>query len=264
MPRTVQVYEFDNAIVRKPARSVISGLRADDRGNPDFAKVVAEHNAYIAALEAAGVAVEVLAADEQHPDSIFVEDPALVFTEGAILLRPGAPSRLGEAERIRPTIVDNFARVLAMSSDGYAEGGDILTTPEVVMIGLSNRTDLVGAQSVVACLEEFGRTGRIVETPPGVLHFKTDCSLLDAETVLTTTRLAATGVFSGFKTLIVPEGEEAATNALRINDVVFIGADFTRTRDLLDKAGYATVALNTHEIGKVDAGLSCMSLRWHS
>lgn len=264
MPHAAQVYEFDNAIVRKPARSVVSGLRADDRGNPDFEKLSAEHDAYVVALRAAGVAVQVLEADEHHPDSIFVEDPALVFTEGAILLRPGAASRLGEAEKIRSMLVDNFTRVLAMSSVGYAEGGDILTTAEQVMIGLSSRTDRAGAESVMACLREIGRKGKIVETPPGVLHFKTDCSLLDEETVLTTARLAASGVFSDIGTLVVPEGEEAAANALRVNKVVFIGADFPRTRDLLDKAGYTTVALSTREIGKVDAGLSCMSLRWHS
>ena len=85
---------------------------------------------------------------------------------------------------------------------------------------------------------------------------------LDDETVFTTKRLAASGIFSGFETIFVPDGEEAAANALRVNDVVMIGSDFPQSIDLLDSLGYKIVPLKTTEIGKIDAGLSCMSLRW--
>lgn len=257
------VYEFDSAIVREPASSVVNGLRAENRGNPDIQKLRTEHAAYIAALEAAGVTVFRLEPVAAFPDSVFVEDPALVFGNGAIVLRPGAPSRRGEADRLRPVLHEKFERVLEMSSDGVAEGGDILAMPGEALIGLSGRTDRAGAESVAECLQMLGRKAGIVQTPSGVLHFKSDCSLLDGETVLATSRLAKSGVFQGYQTLLVPEGEEAAANALRVNDVVFVGNDFPRTRELLEDAGYATVALDTREIGKLDAGLSCMSLRWH-
>ena len=72
------IAQFDSAIVRRPAQSVVNGLRADDRGSPTYERVLAEHSAYIAALEAAGVKVQVLEPLKQFPDSIFVEDPALV------------------------------------------------------------------------------------------------------------------------------------------------------------------------------------------
>jgi dimethylargininase len=91
-----RVFDFDSAILRTPATSVVHGLRAHDRGNPIFEAVLAEHAAYAAALEAAGLRVELLEPLEEFPDSVFVEDPALVFREGAILLRPGAPTRVGE------------------------------------------------------------------------------------------------------------------------------------------------------------------------
>jgi len=259
-----RVYEYDNAIVRRPARSVVHGLRSEHRGIPDFEKLLAEHDAYVAALKAAGVDVTVLDADVAFPDSVFVEDPALVFTEGAILLRPGAASRLGEAVLLRPHLQSTFAGVLEMAEGGFAEGGDMLTTPQHVMIGLSSRTDAAGARSVAACLEQFGRKATIVQTPPGVLHFKTDCALLDEETILTTARLARSGVFADFRTILVPPGEEAAANALRVNEFVFVSAAYPRTIEVLDTHDYRVVALDTREIGKVDAGLSCMSLRWHS
>lgn len=260
---SVPVYAFDNAIVRRPASSVVNGLRAVDQGEPSLAGVEAEHTAYIQALEAAGVAVEVLPPLEAFPDSIFVEDPALVFPEGAVVLRPGAESRLGEAAEIAPVLRRRFERVLDLEA-GYADGGDVLTTPDRILIGLSARTDQAGAEALVSALGKFGRKAEIVATPAGVLHFKSDCSLIDGDTVLSTARLAESGVFDRLGVLIVPEGEEAAANALRVNDVVLVGANYPRTADMLARHGYTVVPLSVIEIAKIDAGLSCMSLRWHS
>jgi len=207
--------------------------------------------------------VTVLPPLDEHPDSIFVEDPALVFTEGAILLRSGASSRRGETETIAPTLRDMFDLVLDLPGQGFADGGDVLTTPGQVMIGLSARTDRAGAEALRQCLDRLGRRSEFVATPEGVLHFKTDCSLADEETILTTRRLAASGVFRGrFRELLVPEGEEAAANALRINGVLLVSEGFPRTVSLLTDAGYRVVPVPTSEIGRIDAGLSCMSLRW--
>lgn len=257
------VYEFNSIIVREPSRSVVNGLRAYDAGSPTYEGVKAEHDAYIAAMRAAGVEVTVLPALENYPDSIFVEDPALVFTQGAILLCPGAETRIGETAEIEPTLRDMFDTVLDLPHPGFADGGDVLNTQKSVMIGLSARTDKAGAEALIATLDKLGLKGEVVNTPEGVLHFKTDCSLVDEETVLSTSRLAKSGVFSGLRQLIVPEGEEAAANALRVNGVVMVGSDFPRTIELLDKSGYNVVPLKTTEIGKIDAGLSCMSLRWY-
>ena len=258
------LYRFNRAIVRNTARSIVDGLRANDRGNPTYDGVKAEHDAYVAAMEAAGVAVTTVPALEAFPDSIFVEDPALTFTKGAILLRPGAPSRAGEVREIAPAIREMFEIVLDLPSPGLADGGDVLVTPKSVMIGLSCRTDRAGAVALVACLAQLGRHGEIVETPKGVLHFKTACSLLDEETILCTPQLAESGVFDGFRKLITPAGEEAAANALRVNDVVLVGSGFSRTIEMLDGLGYKVVPVPTSEIGKIDAGLSCMSLRWRA
>ncbi|ASY59966.1 MULTISPECIES: arginine deiminase family protein [Sinorhizobium] len=257
------VYHFNSIIAREPANSVVCGLRAQDRGSPSYAGVKAEHDAYLAAMREAGVEATVLPPLEAFPDSIFVEDPALVFTEGAIVLRPGAATRVRETEEIAPTLRDLFDTVLDLPA-GYADGGDVLTTQESVMIGLSARTDKAGAEALQACLDKLGRKSEIVETPEGVLHFKTDCSLLDEETVLSTSRLARSGAFKKLRQMLIPEGEEPAANALRVNDVVMVGADFPRTIEMLEKAGYKVVPLKTTEIGKIDAGLSCMSLRWFS
>ncbi|HRB11376.1 MAG TPA: arginine deiminase family protein, partial [Vicinamibacteria bacterium] len=239
------------------------GLRAVDRGAPTREGVQRELDAYVAALSAAGVAVEVLPALDTFPDSIFVEDPALVFEEGAILLRPGAPSRFGEADALAPTLRRRFASVLELT-EGFVEGGDVLVTPDRVLIGLSERTSGPGAEALKVLLRQLGRRGEIVSTPPGVLHFKTDCSLLDEETILATPRLAAARAFERHRVILTPRGEEASANALRVNDRVFLGDRFPRTADRLTAAGYLVVTLPSAQIALLDAGFSCLSLRWNS
>ena len=118
-------FDFTRALVRRPGASAVNGLRAGNRPDPDLAGLCAEHAGYVAALHAAGLEVDELAPDEGFPDGLFVEDPALVFPEAAILLRPGAPSRLGEAELLRPVLTARFAQVLELA-EGYADGGDVL------------------------------------------------------------------------------------------------------------------------------------------
>lgn len=256
------VTTFTHALVREPAPSVVNGLRAVDRGAPTLEGIRAEQDAYVAALEAAGVTVARLPALEQYPDAIFLEDPALVFGEGAILLRPGAPSRMGEAAALGPDLTARFPRLLTLE-EGTVEGGDVLVTPARVLVGLSGRTSRSGAAALVTALGRLGRQGAVVATPPGVLHFKSDCSLLDEGTVLSTPRLAASGAFEGLDVVLTPEGECVGANALRVNDYVLVGRAFPRLADLLTARGYKVVALPTDEIGKLDAGLSCLSLRWH-
>jgi dimethylargininase len=135
-----------------------------------------EFDAYVAALEGAGVAVETLPPLDEFPDSIFLEDPALVFPEGAVVLRPGAPSRLGEATAIAPELGRRFERVLELD-DGFVEGGDILTTPREVLIGLSARTDERGARALLVLLEQLGRRGR-TSRPTARFSTKRPCCAL--------------------------------------------------------------------------------------
>lgn len=258
---SARVFDFTDALVRTPARSVIDGLRAGGGPDPDYAGVLAEHAAYVAALEAAGVAVEILPALDAYPDSVFVEDPAFVLPEAAILLRPGAPSRAGESAELAGTLERRFGRVATLDT-GHADGGDILILPNEILIGLSARTDRAGAECFAAWADGLGRRTRIVEPPMGTLHLKTGSSLLDETTVIATPALAATGMFGRLAVIETPIGEEAAANLLRVNDVALVGAAYPATVALIEAQGIRAVPLPVGEIARIDAGLSCMSLRW--
>lgn len=257
------MFDFDSALVRQPAQSVICGLSSYSGPRPAFEAIAREHRAYIRALKECGLAVEVLPPLEEYPDSIFVEDPALVLGNAAILLRPGAPTRRGEVDRIEDALRRRFDPVLQLRN-GFADGGDMLLTAGGMLIGLSGRTDRTGANELAALLTELGIASRIVDTPAGTLHLKSDCSLIDEKNVLCTATLAESPIFADYHKLIVPNGEERAANALRLNDTVLTGEEFPHTVELLRQNGYTVRELPVREIGKLDAGLSCMSLRWKS
>ena len=256
------MFDYSHAIVRQPASSVVSGLRAGEGPDPDYAALLAEHDAYVAALRGLGLNVSVLPPSSEFPDSIFVEDPALVFRQGAIVLKLAAASRAGEAALIAPELESRFERVLHMQGPGHADGGDILVLPDRVLIGLSGRTDRDGAEELIRLLAQLGKKAEIAETPRGVLHFKTGCSLIDEETVFALPQMSHMPAFAGLRVIPVPKGEEKAANKLRIRDVALIGDNFPKSREIIEAHGVRTIALPVEQIGLIDAGLSCMSLRW--
>ncbi|PWE34031.1 dimethylarginine dimethylaminohydrolase [Maritimibacter sp. 55A14] len=252
---------FTHAITRGPAASIARGLRAGAGEDPDPATFAREHTAYVEALRAAGAEVIELEPLDAHPDSVFVEDPALCLGDTAILLRPGAPSRFGERDAIRPTLEALFETVIDLPEGGFVDGGDILTTGAEVLVGRSARTDAAGVAALAPLTAALGLPLRVVQTPPEILHFKTECGLLDRDCVFATRAIAETGCFESYRVILAPEGEEAAANLIRFNDKVFVSAGYPKTAALLRAEGFDVAEIATSQAARVDGGLSCMSLR---
>lgn len=254
---------FGHAITRQPGARIAEGLRAVDTGAPDLARMLGAHAAYVTALRGTGAEVVVLPPLPDYPDSVFVEDTMLCLPEIAVAMRPGAPSRQGEVAEMIPAVRAFYGeRMREISAPGCIEGGDILVTGREVLVGLSARTNREGVARLDAILRDEGHALRVVDTPQGVLHFKTDCGLLDPETVLATRRLAVSGCFDGYRVLHVAEGEEAAANCIRFNDIVIMAEGFPRTADMLDREGFEVVRIDNTDCARLDGGMSCLSLRF--
>ena len=256
-------YTFSHAITRLPAPSILDGLRAVDTGAPDLAIMLRHHADYSAALAETGAKVIQLPALPAYPDSVFVEDTALCLPEGAVIMRPGAPSRLGEAGEMAPHLAKLYPNLRRIEGAGsFIEAGDILMCEGEVLVGRSARTNAAGIAELAGILSEWGIKTREVFTPAGVLHFKTDCSLMDEDTILSTPRLSESGCFEGYRVIHTATGEEAAANAIRFNNLVLMAQGFPRTRDALMGAGYDVREIGNSECAKLDGGMSCLSLRF--
>jgi len=117
---------FSNAIVRKPGRSMINGLTKANLGIPNYHKAVQQHDFYVSTLKNCGIKVMELDADENFPDSTFVEDTALLTPHCALITNPGAPSRRGEIIDIKKVVKEYYSDVEELQSPGTVEAGDIM------------------------------------------------------------------------------------------------------------------------------------------
>lgn len=259
-------YEFSDAIVRIPGASVVDGLsqyqEASSVATPDPDQFVQQHQVYIETLRRAGLEVQILESAEEYPDSVFVEDAALCIGDIAIVLRPGAASRAGEAALIKPVLEQSFQQIHELPDEARLDGGDVLVTEDILFVGLSERTDRAGISALESLVEQYGYSVRTVDTPSSILHFKTACGLLDDQTIFATETLADTGCFDGLQVIKAVEGEEAAANLVRINEFVLLKSGAPATRDVLENAGYRVTEVDVSEPAKIDGGLSCMSLRY--
>ena len=253
-------YNFKNAIIRKPNKSIQNGLSSKNL-HPQYEIIVEEHTNYVKAINDAGLKINLLEPLEEYPDSIFVEDPAITYKSNIIILNPADPSRNGEKNIIENEVKHLFDNILFVEN-GFIEGGDILNINNHFIIGLSERTNKLGAENLSNILKNLGATVEICITPKDILHFKSECSVLDNDTILVSSKMAQLDYLqSNYNLIELPIGEEGAANSLRINDKLLLPDGFVKAEEILSKK-YNIIKVKVDEIAKVDAGLSCMSLRW--
>ena len=253
-------YNFNNALIRKPNKSIKNGLSSKNL-NPVFEKIKIVFKNYRNALQEAGLRINLLETLEEFPDSMFVEDPAIIYKSNIIILNPSDASRNGEAKIIRDEMQNYFDNIFFVET-GYIEGGDILNINNHFFIGLSKRTNKLGAKNLSSILIKLGATVEICQTPKDILHLKSECSLIDDDVILVSNRMAKLDYLkSNYKLIELPIGEEGAANSLRINDKLLVPEGFIKAEEILTNK-YNIIKINVNEIAKVDAGLSCMSLRW--
>jgi dimethylargininase len=255
---------FTRAIVRPPAITFATGISSSGLGPPDVMLALEQHEAYCRALEGLGLSLTRLPPDPDFPDSTFVEDAAIVTPRGAILTRPGAPSRAGEVRSLRQALARAFPEMAEIVAPGTLDGGDVCEAGEHYFIGVSRRTNANGAMQLGEWLGNQGFASSVldIQPTPSLLHLKTGIAWLGGGRLLATRELAGHVALTGWDVVQVPEGEDYAANAIRVNEAVLIARGFPATRATLAGLGYRLVELDTSEYRKMDGGLSCLSVRW--
>lgn len=253
--------KFSRAIVREPGPSLVNGITAANLGVPDYQLALKQHQAYVHALTDCGLTVISLPLDNEHPDSTFVEDTALLTTKCAIIMRPGALSRREETTGIKPVIRKFFKTVERVGEPGTADAGDIMMAGNRYYIGLSQRTNLNGAAQIINILKSYGMTGSTVPLEQ-MLHLKSGVSYLENERLLVAGEFRHRHEFKSFNLIPVDDDETYAANSLWVNGTVLVAAGYPKTEKAIRAAGYKTVVLDVSEFRKLDGGLSCLSLRF--
>jgi dimethylargininase len=231
----------------------------------DYARAVAEHREYEAALGRLGCRVIRLPALPDHPDSVFVEDAAVVLDEVSVIARPGVESRRGEVATVADAL-RSYRPLAVIEASATLDGGDVLVMQRRIFVGMSGRTNADGIAQLAAIAAPFGY--ETIGVPvTGCLHLKSAVTLAGrlppsggSVALLVNPAWVDVKMFGDVDLIDVDPSEPGAANVLRIGDRVICAAEHPRTRARLEAAGFVTLSIPAGEIAKAEGGLTCGSL----
>ncbi|MBZ5609187.1 MAG: dimethylargininase [Acidobacteriia bacterium] len=224
----------------------------------DIARAIEQHRAYERCLAELGARVLSLPADARFPDGVFVEDPAIVLDEIAVMTRMGAESRRGEAESIAEALAQ-FRPLHRIQEPATLEGGDVMRIGKTLYAGLSRRTNSEGIRQLGELVRPFGYQVTPVSVH-GCLHLKSACCYLGEDTVLANRAWIDPAPLEKLKIIDVPNEEARSANVLRVGNTLILPSAFPKTRDLLTQAGFQVRTVDVSEFAKAEGGVTCTSL----
>lgn len=254
-------------LTRRPAETLAAGETTRTwLGQPDLELALQQYESYLASFRQRGLTVVTLPADQRFPDGHYVEDPAVAFGDVVFITRPGAPSRSQETESMAKELAVQFANktlVFAEGEDAHIDGGDVLFTADRVLIGLSKRTNLAGAEQLKAAICQWDASAKVDFVPQeGVLHLKTGMTELAPGLLIQDPHMKIDYQPPEAELVVLPEAEGYAANVLPINnDFVLIAEGYPSVAALAAQHYRDVVALNMSEFEKMDGSLTCLSLR---
>lgn len=248
-----------HAITRAPSPNLgACELTHLERVPIDAARAAAEHDAYERVLSELGCAIEQLPAEADLPDSVFVEDTAVVLPELAVITRPGAASRRPETASVARAL-GRYRPLQHIDAPATMDGGDVLRVERTLYVGVTSRTSRDAVDQLRDFLQPFDYRVEGIEVH-GCLHLKSAASWLGGDTVLLNPGWVDENLFAGLRTIHVHPDEGQAANVLAVAGAVLCPAVHTRTAERLQRHGYDVRPVDITELAKAEAGMTCSSL----
>ena len=224
----------------------------------DYNIAQAQHRQYVQALAALGCEVHTLPAEPDLPDSVFVEDVAIVLDELAIITRPGADSRKPETVSIAQAL-QPYRKLCHIQAPGTVDGGDVLRIGKMIYIGLSSRSNAAAIEQMQSLTRPYGYTVKGVEVQ-GCLHLKSAVTQVAQDTLLINQNWVDGGAFGGMNLIEVDASEPYGANALLVGETVIYPTSFPRTHKRLQEHGIPTLTVDVSELAKAEGAVTCCSL----
>jgi len=247
---------YHHAIVRPPSKNYKKCISSHPRRselNLDIA--LAQHEAYCATLSDLGLEVIKLPPEDAFPDSCFVEDTVVLHGNKVAISRPAAESRRGEETSIE-SVIREYKQTRRVQSPGTIEGGDVIHLDDILISGLSQRTNAEGIRQTADWLEIPFETIK----DPNIVHLKSYVTYLGEDTFVTTSRFANHPLLSDYSKILIPEQEAYAANTLTCNDSVLVPKGHSESIQLIRDAGFDVLPLDVSEFEKCEGALTCLSI----
>jgi dimethylargininase len=219
----------------------------------------AQHDRYLRQLEDGGYSIETVPTDEAQPDCVFIEDTAIVIGSVAVITRPGAPTRRGETGPVARVLGAHFPLVEVVEP-GTIDGGDVFSTPGVVYVGRSSRTNEDGIDQLRSVTSQHGLSLVVVDVHHG-LHLKSSVLPIDPETVVVTRDAVDEKAFVGLRILYEADVERNRFSALPLRDgAILVTVNAPVTSEAVSALGHMVIPIDVSQIQAADGGLTCMSI----
>ena len=231
-----------------------------DRQPINIALAEKQHEEYLDALRRLGCELELALEMPFHPDSVFVEDCAVVVDELAIIARPGAESRREEVYSIAETLEQFREKIYYIESPGLLDGGDVLRVDKQIWVGLSSRTNADAVLQMQSILKPYGYSVDAVRMGEGCLHLKSAVTQVAEDILLLNPDWVDADYFPDFDIIETDPDEPGAANALLVGDTVIYPDDYPFTALLLAEAGIELLLVDNSEVIKAEGGVTCCSI----
>jgi len=217
-----------------------------------------QHFTYIQALASLGCQIIELPEELDLPDSVFVEDAAVVLPEVAVITRPGAESRRPETESIIHALAP-YRPLVHVTEPATIDGGDVLVLGKHIYVGMSTRSN---EEAIMQMQELLDNYGYMVTGVPlrDCLHLKSAATRVDASTLLINKNWVDASHFPNFKLIEVDVSEPYAANCLPIGDSIIYPTAFPKTCAELEQQGHSITSINVSELAKAEGAVTCCSL----
>jgi dimethylargininase len=229
-----------------------------DRVVIDIERACAQHEQYECCLRELGLQLISLPAVREMPDSVFVEDTAVVLDETAVKTRPALDTRRAEVESVA-SVLALHRGLRGITEPGTLEGGDVIRIGRTLYVGLSRRTNAEGARQLAELVRPWGYEVRTVPVEH-CLHLKTAATYVGRGMLLANTDWVDVSLFDGVTVVATAEGEDEAGNAMQVNGHLLMPAAFPGTRERLEATGFDVVTVDVSELQKAEAGVTCCSI----
>jgi dimethylargininase len=247
------------AITRAVSRSILNcELTHLERVPIDLERARRQHHVYEETLRSLGADVLPLPEEPDLPDSVFVEDAAIVLDECAVLTRPGADSRKPEVESIARAL-QPYRKLFTVQAPGTVDGGDVLVVGKQIWVGLTTRSDRSAIDQMQAFLKPYGYSVRGVPVT-GCLHLKSAVTQAAEKTLLINPAWVQKAEFLGMDFIDIDPSEPGAANILTVGEQVVFQPAYPKTLKRLEAAGIHPVLVDASELAKAEGALTCCSL----
>ena len=217
-----------------------------------------QHHVYEQVLVSLGCQLVRLPELPDLPDSVFVEDTAVVLPELAVITRPGADSRRPEADSMADAL-HPYRNLVFIEAPATLDGGDVLVVGKRIFVGLSTRSNPEAIAQLQGLLGRHGYSVTGIEITD-CLHLKSAASVIAPDTLLINPTWVEPDQLKEFELVEIDPSEPYAANGLPINATIIYPEAFPESRKRLEARGLRVSRVDVAELAKAEGAVTCCSL----